>query len=563
MDGNVPAGPLPSAAFVERRRSATQSHWSRVELEQLAQIRAGSAEMTPTWGRSLGLSLARPELQRSVRAGNVLRLWSTIFHHEPYEGLYEMSAPTSVIDTFVSHSWRTPGWSRALTLAWHLSLTRLVLVAAIVPLIWETFAIWFDIELTTWFLPQGSDGMIKIPIGAAPIVVPLVFAITMLSVGWCTASLYLDRCCMCQHDTELMRASIHQLGAYIARSKHFLILWDKTYCSRLWCMYEVASFLALHPVGHLHLVPITSVLPVLALWIFHTLATIGIAYVGAQIIFARWFMSLCQEYLPNPAAQVALLFVLASSILCVCYACVCWFVYDQVLTHMSAIEKLHQQLGSFAVANLQCAVEQDRAVVEKEIKRLFGSCQKFESVVRNQVAPQLVKDVGVLTIPYRFIILSVTSHIWFGIDCLSLMEWFSPDWWHMVVLFGGVVFSGDVLGMYAMSLIARSLHPIGKDDVSLDQSRWRKGIMASIVCYASFNGLLIAISSPNIPLFFSIPASVVFASFSYLLFRFNTSANRFNTSANSWRVAKASSVSRFVVDFLFDRSSAIDGPGLM
>lgn len=39
-----------------------------------------------------------------------------------------------------------------------------------------------------------------------------------------------------------MQDSIHQLGAYIARSKNFLILWDENYCSRLWCMYEVATF---------------------------------------------------------------------------------------------------------------------------------------------------------------------------------------------------------------------------------------------------------------------------------------------------------------------------------
>ena len=64
------------------------------------------------------------------------------------------------------------------------------------------------------------------------------------------------------------------------------------------------------------------------------------------------------------ASSAALLFVLVTSTLCACYACVGWYVYDCVLAHVSALDELHGQLSSFKVANLNCAVESDRAVVE-------------------------------------------------------------------------------------------------------------------------------------------------------------------------------------------------------
>ena len=527
--------PPPSATHMERRRNVDSAlgrvrlQWqgsakfhdtlvtkaertSASDMEQLSAIRAGRAEMTPTWGSSLGISLTRPELQRAVPAGGVLRRWSAIFRSTYVEGLYDMSGPTTEIDTFVSHSWRTPGWARALALAWHLSVSRLALAAAVAPLLWAVLAVWLDIETTYWFVPEGGERMIALSFGVGPLVIPLAFLLAAaLSIASSATKLYLDRCCMCQYDTALMQASIHQLGAYIARSRRFLILWDENYCSRLWCMYEVATFLALHPVDRLRLVPITSVLPVVALWIFHAAATLGVAYVGSLLIFSQWFAALCQQYAPEPAAQVALLFVLVTSTLCACYACVGWYVYDCVLAHVSALDELHRQLSSFKVANLNCAVESDRAVVEAEIQRMFGSCRRFESLVRNKVAPALIRDLSSLTIPYRLILLCVTPHMWFGVDVLSLTPWFSRAWWHGLVLFFGVVFTGDVLGMYIMGRVVKHLHPAGPGRKSVDMDRRRAGIVASTLAYAAVNGALIALSSPNVPLFFSVPASIALA----------------------------------------------------
>ena len=270
--------------------------------------RVRNANIPAEWGHNLGLDLTKKELQRAVPASTVLRDWRRIFSHELVDGLFEMSEPVENIETFVSHSWRTSGWKKALALSWYCAQRRIVLAAVIAPILWLLFSRALGgIVLATWYFPTTNGTILTIPLGAAPLVVPLAVALAALSVTSRSKSahqIYLDRNCMCQYDTELMQASIHQLGAYIARSSHFLVLWDENYCSRLWCMYEVATFCSLRPLGTLHFVPVASVPPLLALWLFHTLAMIGIGYGGAATVFSPTaaFLNAC-----GPLARVFVL----------------------------------------------------------------------------------------------------------------------------------------------------------------------------------------------------------------------------------------------------------------
>ena len=118
------------------------------------------------------------------------------------------------------------------------------MAAIVLPLVWAVIARHFDLRVVAWSLPHGASktDIMVVDQGWTSIVVPAAFVLVAWSVTRTAGKIYLDRCCMCQYDTSLMQDSIHQLGAYIARSKNFLILWDENYCSRLWCMYEVATF---------------------------------------------------------------------------------------------------------------------------------------------------------------------------------------------------------------------------------------------------------------------------------------------------------------------------------
>jgi len=59
---------------------------------------------------------------------------------------------------------------------------------------------------------------------------------------------FLDKVCIHPTNTELQRETIVHLGAFIKRSEQMVVLYSDIYLKKLWTVYEVASFLALHPI---------------------------------------------------------------------------------------------------------------------------------------------------------------------------------------------------------------------------------------------------------------------------------------------------------------------------
>ena len=247
--------------------------------------------------------------------------------------------------------------------------------------------------------------------------------------------------------------------------------------------------------------------PLIALWLFHTVASVGIVYVGSLSVFSRWFAELTCSLVPNEGWQIVLIFVCCSSVLFSCYACVMWYLYDVLLMRIRNYELLHKQLSTFEVANLNCAVESDRAVVHEQIKRLFGSIDKFEELVRTKVAPFISRG-AVTSMPYALILLASSPHVWLLTESLAL--W--PNL-HMLATTIGIVGSGDFLGMYALGVIVRQLHGQDEEGEAIDDpllrklgvDRWSEsgkrilGILTATAANALIVGALSTTASPNIP----------------------------------------------------------------
>ena len=251
-------------------------------------------------------------------------------------------------------------------------------------------------------------------------------------------------------------------------------------------MYEVATFCSLRPLGTLHFVPVASVPPLLALWLFHTLAMIGIGYGGAFTVFSPTTAAFLNAHC-GPLARVFVLYVFALVVLACSYACVCWYVYDRLLERMAANEELHRQLSSFAVSNLNCAVESDRPIVETQIKRLFRSTAKFEELLHERVAPMLAQT-EITGLPYELVLLAVSPHIWAGVESLALLDVADPAWLNCATLYTSVIFTSDFLGLIVMRHTAKYLKG----------SNRRLGIAVSTFAYAAINALSIALG-PTLP----------------------------------------------------------------
>lgn len=57
---------------------------------------------------------------------------------------------------------------------------------------------------------------------------------------------FVDMACIHQGDPDLKSEGALNIGAFLKNSKKLLVLWDSTYSSRAWCMFELAAFLQSH-----------------------------------------------------------------------------------------------------------------------------------------------------------------------------------------------------------------------------------------------------------------------------------------------------------------------------
>merc|ERR1712190_307615 len=62
--------------------------------------------------------------------------------------------------------------------------------------------------------------------------------------------IFLDKVCISQADAHLKSAGIMSIGGFLKHSKRLLVLWDSSYNQRLWCIYELAAFLAMMQKDH-------------------------------------------------------------------------------------------------------------------------------------------------------------------------------------------------------------------------------------------------------------------------------------------------------------------------
>ena len=73
---------------------------------------------------------------------------------------------------------------------------------------------------------------------------------------------FLDTLCIAQHDEAKKKQGILGLSTFLDNSEHLTILWSRNFFSRLWCTYEVSTFLR-----HKHEKQV-QVMPVTLAWLF-------------------------------------------------------------------------------------------------------------------------------------------------------------------------------------------------------------------------------------------------------------------------------------------------------
>ena len=189
-------------------------------------------------------------------------------------------------------------------------------------------------------------------------------------------SVWLDRLCVHQTDESRKAAQIAALPIFVARSSHMLILLDDTYCERLWCNLELATFARYGGAENIRVQPLW-----LAPWL---LSSILLDFAGTVLFelsmhaFPNWtsagqrLAGMLEPFLGespvllNFASQVFIVLLVALT-----------YLPSSLPAYFSFRMKLHhhqlmlRQMAEFDVRKAKCTDPTDRTAIMQQVQVLF------------------------------------------------------------------------------------------------------------------------------------------------------------------------------------------------
>ena len=264
----------------------------------------------------------------------------------------------------------------------------------------------------------------------------LVFTIFLLT--WrSTRLVFFDQICIHQFDSDLKSQGILSIGAFLKYSEHLLVVWEPTYADRLWCMLELAAFLASHqqPEEKVHIRP-TAMAPCI----------LGVAC-GIWISYVQWILFDGQRVL-----DILVLVVTRWAFL--------YMAAAYLREHYRNTEKMLDQLANFAVEKTRCACCSrghqrpdgsqticDRHIISQCIQVWYGSVETFDQTVRNDIRIMLYRQLGGFLFPYGWQLVGGVPLLWGFADVaaararaenwtgFTIFLWGGCTWWFVLFPF--------------------------------------------------------------------------------------------------------------------------------
>lgn len=312
------------------------------------------------------------ELLRGTYLRSVMRGGGRIFNSSKGQAsTYALSKPVLRIQAFLSHNWAVGRWTKLWCLAYHFN-ARLAVVGACLVLFLCSLTGYFDV-LPTYYWAGYHRGYLGRVLTIPVVLIMAVFGRDLLLCFPCFRGpiVFLDKVCVHQTDMVLQQRAIIKLGAFLHVSDTMVVCYTDLYLTKLWTVYELASYLSLWHVSRLKV--IHGAVPIGFFIIAVTSYVIDLAALGAAVMGASTFLAACIE---GPT-----LFLLA-------------ILFRKVQRSHLLMEEL---LAKFSVHNCTCFVEEDKAVVFNNIIEMMQpggarltddeALTRFEQMVR-QVLPK-------------------------------------------------------------------------------------------------------------------------------------------------------------------------------
>eukprot|EP00438_Fugacium_kawagutii_P011703 Skav231758 [mRNA] locus=scaffold695:102828:104060:- [translate_table: standard] len=227
-------------------------------------------------------------------------------------------------------------------------------------------------------------------------------------------SIFLDCICIHQRNASKKAQALLSLGAFLKNSSNFLLLWDDTYTSRLWCVFELAAFLKSHGQHEETLLVRPMVMAPCLFGIFFGLWLSVLVWVLVMSLTGSfWNLTL-----PVPLMVFIIRMIFFS------------LAAASLRDHYRNVEVLLGQLSSFEVASAKChcctigtcasnKMLCDREIISRCIRNWFGSVSDFQEVTRSSVRSILHRQLGGKLFPYRWVLASSLPLLWGFMDMIS------------------------------------------------------------------------------------------------------------------------------------------------
>eukprot|EP00434_Breviolum_minutum_P009954 symbB.v1.2.008774.t1/scaffold549.1/size255684/15 len=368
---------------VERKCSHNSSN------SEVAPASAASTSVAPHVVHLIAaMRILNPEVLRVTYVYQAFRNCAESFRPRARK-LYHYSRKSDKIATFWSHSWHGSRWQKISTLFLLYNGWASVVFGTLAALLMSTL-------FACGILPGFSRLAIfpEIPFSIWGLTTGILVTLLLFCFGRPKQEVFFDRICIHPGDEALKLDAIFSLAGILKESKEMLVLWDQSWSSRLWCLFELAAFLKStvdsDSKGGARILTVRptwvgscSIVAFLTLWIntlaFTTLPVSGsggtdilISLVGCMVLASVLGLSIVVAF-RSYFRSVALL--------------------EQKLqrTSFDTVRSMCCQCGHLDASGntLVC----DREALKQCVALWFGSLEAFEEYIRSKVCNAVVHDL--------------------------------------------------------------------------------------------------------------------------------------------------------------------------
>jgi len=212
----------------------------------------------------------------------------------------------------------------------------------------------------------------------------------------------------------LKRRGIESIGVFLQSSSNMLVLWDPTYARRLWCVFELAAYVHAHMMEHgtdfspenigVHCRPIILGPTSMAM------------FIAGDIGYMVFLLT------QNHETWVPVIFFFIGVVICVAFR-----------EFHRTLAVLRSDFMSFQVAAADCfccshdhvdpatgkELICDRKVIEGCIEEWWDELEPFEEFVQTRLFGVFESQLGLMGIPYHYLVLAGLPILWAYLDLAS------------------------------------------------------------------------------------------------------------------------------------------------